>query len=550
MRGYDDDPQYPYDRSDESADGLLEGEAFDGPTEQYPPFGDAPGSGQTYGSTVFDDTLHGDNTFTGDGWFATSGAPYDGMDQSPTEAFEPSPRAYASLRDELGEEAQPYDSETDEPATEMFGTAPAGGEAATEMFATAPAAGAAYAGGAHPSTGTHDTATIDGDSLFSDEQTGGEEPPRGDLEDDRAETPWYRKPWFYAVAALSVILLIAAIAVPLFMNLSRAQEGDRLADEYEAALTQHDSVWSNERLLALQNLNVTDPIGENGDFFVQSAASMEAFANGCTRVDAAATTLKELEGAALPTLAVREGADASERYRQAQQKSASMGERAAKEEQLIKEGWVALTDLVEICGTLPQYNSVYNAYLNAQTEKLAPTLIVQNNETKDIGNGLQWTCTSTAGCPNVLDNENRIAYADAVAASHQTFYRDFAALSQQQCFLSKFQTVCDAYATNWSKAADAYGRSVDSLKNTEPNVVEGAALVPESQQAEADATKAIQEGDNAVNAEWRKIDPSISDEEAGRRGWQARSLKRILAEDQNTLTQLVADVQAASGQQA
>lgn len=360
----------------------------------------------------------------------------------------------------------------------------------------------------------------------------------------RQPHPWYRKPLYIGIAAALALALILAIAIPLVMNLNKAKHGDRLADAYTTALATHDQTWTEERLASIEAISLADTLEEKRDFFTQSMASMKSFDEQCKAVESAAQAMAELQAAPMPTLVSEPGADASEKYRQAQATASANEAKAAAEQELVTKGNEALAVLSEFCLTLPQYNTVYNQYLSSLETSLKPTLTLQEGDKVTLEGGKKWTCNSAEGCPDLTDQDNRTKFADAFDASTTTFYSTFSDLAKKQCFLSSMQTVCDAYASEWSAAATSYKAATDSLRNNEPTVEAGSPLYPDFESNVQAASEHVKAGDAKVAEAWKGIDPDATDQD--KTGWQSRSLKRILSGHQDALTGYVNAVRQAA----
>lgn len=358
-----------------------------------------------------------------------------------------------------------------------------------------------------------------------------------------AKKPWYRQKWFPWVAAATALLLVAGIAIPVVLNLMNVQKGDRLAGDYTAALASHDEVWTEERLAAIESVSVASTLGENHDFFSQTASAMTAFTAACEQVQTASTALSELSAAPMPVLAVEDGATASVKYQAAQQQAASLEGRTAAEQALITTGTDDLAKLGEFCLTLPQYNSVFNQYAANQTNVLKPTITLKNGDSITLSGNLKWTCAAAQGCANLYDKTTRLAYADAYEQTHGTFYTTFADLASKQCFLSELKAVCDAYASNWATAGQHYSAAANVLRTTEPTVQAGSALYPGFDSENKAASESVKAGDAAVAAAWQQVDPETAADVANP-GWQSRSLKRLLGAHETSLKDLVAAVRA------
>lgn len=386
-----------------------------------------------------------------------------------------------------------------------------------------------------------DSITLSADSApeGEPETPAGAEPAR-----PNQSTPWCRKPLYIGIAAALALALILAIAIPLVTNLNKAKHGDRLADEYTTALATHDQTWTEDRLASIEAISLADTLEEKRDFFTQSMGSMKSFDEQCKAVESAAQAMAELQAAPMPTLGIEPGADASEKYRQAQTTASAHEAKAAAEQELVTKGNEELAVLSEFCLTLPQYNTVYNQYLSSLETSLKPTLTLQEGDKVTLEGGKKWTCNSTEGCPDLTDQDNRTKFADAFDASTTTFYSTFSDLAKKQCFLSSMQTVCDAYASEWSAAATSYKAATDSLRNNEPTIEAGSPLYPDYESNVQAASEHVKTGDAKVAEAWKDIDPAATDQD--KTGWQSRSLKRILSGHQDALTGYVNAVRQAA----
>ena len=351
--------------------------------------------------------------------------------------------------------------------------------------------------------------------------------------------PWHKRPALL-IAAIGgvVLLLLAAIGIPLAIHLNNVAKGDRLADEFNAALEAHNSAWTDAEINKVGDVVVSEALQENTDFYAQNAAAMSDLQARCANVETAATTLTTLLASPVPTLTVEDGADASAKYQVAKATSDGLDGRRAAVESLTTDGAAAMSALSDFCGVYPEYNSILNQLGLDFQGVFQPTLTVSNGSRIEFGNNLYMTCSNTNGCPNFADQAARTAYGDAIDATFTKFYTDMAAKSADRCFLPELQTVCDTMASEYQATADAYHLSAESIRTEQPNLSVGSLPFPNFLTQFPAAGERADAADAAIDAAWQAADPSTAGDTAP--GWQARSVKVALAQHEATVTDAVA----------
>ncbi|KAB1649823.1 hypothetical protein [Pseudoclavibacter endophyticus] len=373
-------------------------------------------------------------------------------------------------------------------------------------------------------------------------------PHQGDPAGSPAEGPrdGQKKPWYKRAAIMIpaiggvVLLILAAIGIPLGIHLTNVAKGDQLADDFTAALEAHNSTWTQDEIDKVANVVVSEALAENADFNSQNSSVMSDFEARCEGVATAATTLETLAASPVPSLAEEDGADASAKYQEALETSNGLAERRAAVETLTGTGVEAMTALSEFCTVYPQYNSLLNTYVVNLTTTLQDSLTIANGSDIEFGNGLFITCTSSGGCPNYGTQEGRDAYANAIDATNTAYYSDTAELAGAQCFLPELEDVCATMASEYQATADAYAEAAQSMRTEQPNLTAGERPFPNTFDLLDAADQARAAADSAIDSAWQAADPNAAGDSGT--GWQARSIKGILAGHETVVTDAVAQL--------
>lgn len=353
--------------------------------------------------------------------------------------------------------------------------------------------------------------------------------------------PWFRKPAILIPAIIGVVVLVgAAVAIPVTIHNNNVNKGDELAAAFQTDLDAHYADWTDENLDLASNVTISASLGENTDFFSQSAAQMADFSTRCGNVATAETTITDLAGSTVPSLTVEDGADASEAYKAAQTESDGLNDRRDIVANFADTASADVAALQQFCEAFPKYNSIYNTF-GTQLAALSTTVFtIPNGQNIDLGNNLYYPCNVSTGCPDYSDPNIGTKIADAIKSTYVDFYRGIADLAASECFLDELADVCTSYSTEFGKAADAAQAASDSYRSETLNLTVGAVPFGNSAPLFTAMFDSFDAADAAVQTAWWGADPS-SDGQTDR-GWQSRSLKTLLSAHESSIATLVESV--------
>lgn len=372
-------------------------------------------------------------------------------------------------------------------------------------------------------------------------QGGGPSGPNDSGTAGPGKKPWFRKPAILIPAIVGVVVLVgAAVAIPVTIHNNNVKKGDELAAAFQTDLDAHYADWTTENLDLASNVTISASLGENTDFFSQSAAQMSDFSTRCGNVATAATTINDLAGSTVPSLAVEDGADASEAYKAAQTESDGLNERRDIVANFADTASADVAALQQFCEAFPKYNSIYNTF-STQLASLSSTVFtIPDGQNIDLGNNLYYPCNVSTGCPDYSDPNIGTKIADAIKSTYVDFYRGIADLAAAECFLDELSDVCTSYSTEFGKAADAAQAASDSYRSETLNLTVGAVPFGNSAPLFTAMFDSFDAADAAVQTAWWSADPS-SDGQTDR-GWQSRSLKTLLSAHESSIATLVESV--------
>ncbi|WP_424467291.1 hypothetical protein [Pseudoclavibacter helvolus] len=353
--------------------------------------------------------------------------------------------------------------------------------------------------------------------------------------------PWFRKPAILIPAIVGVVVLVgAAVAIPVTIHNNNVNRGDELAAAFQADLDAHYADWTSENLDTASNVTISAALGENTDFFSQSAAQMSDFSTRCGNVATAETTITDLAASTVPSLTVEDGADASEAYKAAQTESDDLTERRDIVANFADTASADVAALQQFCETFPKYNSIYNTF-GTQLAALSSTVFtIPDGQNIDLGNNLYYPCNVSTGCPDYSDPNIGTKIADAIKSTYVDFYRGIADLAASECFLDELADVCTSYSTEFGKAADAAQAASDSYRSEALNLTVGAVPFANSAPLFTAMFDSFDAADAAVQTAWWSADPASNGQTD--RGWQSRSLKTLLSAHESSIASLVESV--------
>ncbi|MGO2749105.1 MAG: hypothetical protein ACTIA6_03535 [Pseudoclavibacter sp.] len=356
-----------------------------------------------------------------------------------------------------------------------------------------------------------------------------------------SKKPWFRKPAILIPAIIGVVVLVgAAVAIPVTIHNNNVNKGDELAAAFQTDLDAHYADWTAENLDLASNVTISAALGENTDFFSQSAAQMSDFSTRCGNVATAETTITDLAGSTVPSLTVEDGADASEAYKAAQTESDGLNERRDIVANFADTASADVAALQQFCEAFPKYNSIYNTF-GTQLASLSSTVFtIPDGQNIDLGNNLYYPCNVSTGCPDYSDPNIGTKIADAIKSTYVDFYRGIADLAASECFLDELSDVCTSYSTEFGKAADAAQAASDSYRSETLNLTVGAVPFGNSAPLFTAMFDSFDAADAAVQAAWWGADPSSNGQTD--RGWQSRSLKTLLSAHESSIATLVESV--------
>ncbi|KAB1655078.1 hypothetical protein F8O01_12500 [Pseudoclavibacter chungangensis] len=365
---------------------------------------------------------------------------------------------------------------------------------------------------------------------------GGPHQPYGTASNADANKPWYKKKGFLVGGSIGlVIVLLAAIGIPVGIHLSNVAKGDRLADEFNAAVTAYEGVWTSDALDTLDGVVITDTLGENAEFFAQNASSMNAFTDQCANVTKASSTLDTLLATPVPELAVEDGADASAKYNEAKSASDALAPKREAAAELTSNGAAAIAALTQFCQNYPLFNSEYNELGNNYADVYLASLTIPNGGTMTFGS-LSAVCNSSIGCPDWTNDAARAAHADAIQTTYVAYFNDVSALATDSCFLDDLQSVCEAYASSFTATAGAFQGGADQARS-EPLPTAPGKMMPAYSDAMSAAYSSWDAADAAVRDAWTAVDADTAGDSGA--GWQMRSIKKLLSAHEATITDAV-----------
>ncbi|NYF13338.1 hypothetical protein HDC34_001632 [Pseudoclavibacter sp. JAI123] len=356
-----------------------------------------------------------------------------------------------------------------------------------------------------------------------------------------AKKPWFRKPAILIPAIIGVVVLVgAAVAIPVTIHNNNVNRGDELAAAFQTDLDAHYADWTTENLDLAANVTISASLGENTDFFSQSAAQMTDFSTRCGNVATAETTINDLAGSTVPSLAVEDGADASEAYKAAQTESDGLSERRDIVANFADTASADVAALQQFCEAFPKYNSIYNTF-GTQLASFSSTIFtIPDGQNIDLGNNLYYPCNVSTGCPDYSNPNIGTTIADGIKSTYVDFYRGIADLAASECFLDELADVCTSYSTEFGKAADAAQAAADSYRSETLSLTVGAVPFANSSTLFTAMFDTFDAADAAVQTAWWSADPS-SDGQTDR-GWQSRSLKTLLSAHESSIATLVESV--------
>ncbi len=356
-----------------------------------------------------------------------------------------------------------------------------------------------------------------------------------------AKKPWFRKPAILIPAIIGVVVLVgAAVAIPVTIHNNNVNRGDELAAAFQTDLDAHYADWTTENLDLAANVTISASLGENTDFFSQSAAQMTDFSTRCGNVATAETTINDLAGSTVPSLAVEDGADASEAYKAAQTESDGLSERRDIVANFADTASADVAALQQFCEAFPKYNSIYNTF-GTQLASFSSTIFtIPDGQNIDLGNNLYYPCNVSTGCPDYSNPNIGTTIADGIKSTYVDFYRGIADLAASECFLDELADVCTSYSTEFVKAADAAQAAADSYRSETLSLTVGAVPFANSSTLFTAMFDTFDAADAAVQTAWWSADPS-SDGQTDR-GWQSRSLKTLLSAHESSIATLVESV--------
>ncbi|GAB3292062.1 hypothetical protein GCM10027427_10410 [Pseudoclavibacter terrae] len=356
-----------------------------------------------------------------------------------------------------------------------------------------------------------------------------------------AKKPWFRKPAILIPAIIGVVVLVgAAVAIPVTIHNNNVNRGDELAAAFQTDLDAHYADWTTENLDLAANVTISASLGENTDFFSQSAAQMTDFSTRCGNVATAETTINDLAGSTVPSLAVEDGADASDAYKAAQTESDGLSERRDIVANFADTASADVAALQQFCEAFPKYNSIYNTFGTQLASFSSTVFTIPDGQNIDLGNNLYYPCNVSTGCPNYSDPNIGTTIADAIKSTYVDFYRGIADLAASECFLDELADVCTSYSTEFGKAADAAQAASDSYRSETLSLTVGAVPFANSAPLFTAMFDSFDAADAAVQTAWWSADPS-SDGQTDR-GWQSRSLKTLLSAHESSIATLVESV--------
>nr|WP_146081372.1 hypothetical protein [Pseudoclavibacter sp. RFBI5] len=486
-------------------------EAQDAPTTQTPAW-NAPagqdGQGQGPGQGGFDAPAYGDQNL---------------------------PPAYGG-----GNEAPAYGSTASAAAAPAFGAAYGAQQQAGAWNGTPDnQTPAPYAPGQAP--GQAVGAPAFGDNGGGGFQGGGPGGPNDFGNGAQRKKPWFRKPAILIPAIIGVVVLVgAAVAIPVTIHNNNVNRGDELAAAFQTDLDAHYADWTTENLDLASNVTISASLGENTDFFSQSAAQMSDFSTRCGNVATAETTITDLASSTVPALTVEEGADASEAYKEAQTESDGLSERRDIVANFADTASADVAALQQFCEAFPKYNSIYNTF-GTQLAALSSTVFtIPDGQNIDLGNNLYYPCNVSTGCPDYSDPNIGTKIADSIKSTYVDFYRGIADLAASDCFLDELSDVCTSYSTEFGKAADAAQAASDSYRSETLSLTVGAVPFANSAPLFTAMFDSFDAADAAVQTAWWSADPSSNGQSD--RGWQSRSLKTLLSAHESSIATLVESV--------
>ncbi|MBF4457970.1 hypothetical protein [Pseudoclavibacter sp. VKM Ac-2867] len=353
--------------------------------------------------------------------------------------------------------------------------------------------------------------------------------------------PWFRKPAILIPAIIGVVVLVgAAVAIPVTIHNNNVNRGDELAAAFQTDLDAHYADWTTENLDLVSNVTISASLGENTDFFSQSAAQMSDFSTRCGNVATAETTITDLASSTVPALTVEEGADASEAYKAAQTESDGLSERRDIVANFADTASADVAALQQFCEAFPKYNSIYNTF-GTQLAALSSTVFtIPDGQNIDLGNNLYYPCNVSTGCPDYSDPNIGTKIADSIKSTYVDFYRGIADLAASECFLDELSDVCTSYSTEFGKAADAAQAASDSYRSETLSLTVGAVPFANSAPLFTAMFDSFDAADAAVQTAWWSADPSSNGQSD--RGWQSRSLKTLLSAHESSIATLVESV--------
>lgn len=370
-------------------------------------------------------------------------------------------------------------------------------------------------------------------------------PSQAPAQAQTAKKPIWKRVPFIIGAAVLLLALLAAIAIPVGMHMAKVAEGDKVAEEWQAAKQKHDDTWTTERVSSLKNLDVTSMLKPSRDFFSQPEDAMKKFQGSCDKLQTAQNSLKELLAAEAPTLRAGDGLDQSSKWRDAKQQDDAFATRRDAERQLQQEGAAHIQPLAEFCKTLPQYVSLWSQHEKDSAEGMKATLTLKKGDTVKLSNTATFTCGQDAGCVDVSNPEKRKAYADAIDKVETAFWSRLGELTGSQCVSERIKPVCATYSTEAKKVADAFRAVAAGYRDHEPQAKPGSPVMPEAQEATKKLAQVAKDADQAITAAWQKADPKVAAEASGA-GWQTRSLDRLMKEHTAELTKMATAVDSGT----
>lgn len=380
----------------------------------------------------------------------------------------------------------------------------------------------------------------------------GPESPERDRDASRAPGPAFLtsatalapRPWYSRAVVLVpaiAILLIIAIAIPIIVHVSNIRHGDELAETFLAQLDDYRATWSTERIDAATAVDLSSAeVAGAPAFYVLTSPELDAIRSQCADVADAAEATGALDAAQAPQLPVDERAEASTRYRDAAAASDELAGGGQSRADFIAAAETSIGDAEQYCTNLPKFNSIDNAFRNALAEVMPAALVVRPGDTIDAGGGNTiGPCEAQQGCPNFIDRDARLQFADALDRTYTDYYRGLADQYRTGCILDRLADACTAAADGYADAAGKLQAATDHLRNTEPTNDAGQPPYPEFTNTLMPAAYQAEDAANAaVVSAWATVDPQVSDL-AG----QGASLARIFAENRAAAERLAGAVQ-------